>query len=349
MTAIAISSAAPSVPGPVLAASLWWRRRLFAPGGSARSRLYHEIASLTGAGIGVREALDRLERQHGGRSRRLLEPLVRAVHAGAPLAPAMEARPDLFPPLETALVATGERSGRLDRAFAAASAHAETSHRRSRRLVLSVVYPVFLLHFGVIVMPIGIIGLQRGLGAYLAFVVPVLTSFWLACLLVTTLHAALHPRPSYAAFLRAVPILGRTLRAAALGRFCRALAALHGSGIGLDQALATAAAASGDAALRADLAPRAAIVSSGRLLAEALTGVRGVPSELVSLIATGEHGGDLEAALDKAASSYEERCDVYAKAIPPALFVLGVALIGVGVLIFALDMVSKILASYRGL
>jgi type II secretory pathway component PulF len=164
-----------------------------------------------------------------------------------------------------------------------------------------------------------------------------------------TAHAALRPRPGYAALVRAIPVLGRTLEAAALARFCRALSALHGAGVRLDLALDTAAAAADDAHLAAEVAPRAAVVASGRSLADALTGTRSLPSELVSLIATGEHGGDLEAALDRAASGYDERFDVYAKALPAAMFVVGVAVVGLGVLVVALGLVSQISSFYRGL
>lgn len=330
------------VPAPFDAARTWWERRATTPGHLSRSRLYHELAVLLRSGIGVREALARLRRQHSGRPLRLLEPLSEAVEQGLPLSPVLQRRTDLFSPLEAALIETGERSGRLDAAVDAVSVESEDAHRRSRRLLLSLAYPLFLYHFGVVIMPIGWIGIRKGWGAYVQFAGTAVIGFWVLFLLAISVHVALLPRPGYCDTLRRLPFLGRLREAAALGRFCRALGALHGAGITHDQALTLAARASDDSGVARDVVPRAGLVSQGVLLSDALAGSRAVPSELVSLISTGEHGGDLEDVMRRAADTYDERYDRAVKLVPPVLFVFGVLVIGCGVMAFALNVVSGI-------
>jgi len=333
-------------PPFVVAVQQFWSRLVFSPWGHARAQLYQEIASLLGAGVGPREALDRLVAHHGTRVRSLLLPLAGSVQAGEPLSRGMAAHPERFTALEQALVMTGERSGRLDQAFVALSNQAEVSFARLRRIVLSTLYPLFLLHFALIVPPIGFILVSRGMGAYLGFVIPALVSLWLLFLVGISLHAGFRERAGYAQFLLSVPFVGRALQAGAVSQFTGALGTLHAAGMASHEALSLAANASGNAWMRAELGARATVVRDGHTLSEALIGARSIPSEVVSVIATGEHSGDLEVALAKTARLYGERFDVAAKALPGVLFVLGVVLVGMIVMGMALNLVSTITSQY---
>jgi type II secretory pathway component PulF len=326
----------PTDDGALARIRVFWRRALVGPPIGARIEIYEELAPTLAAGIGVREALRAVVDRHRGAKRRAAECLAHSVERDVPLSETMRANPDTFTAIEAALVATGERTGRLDVAFRGAAAQLERRRSTANRLIQVCVYPLILVHVMLVIMPLGIIAAARGFGAYLAFVVPALLVCWGALFVAASVHAALAAHPAYARFVERIPVVGRVTRAAALARFARSFAALHGAGVSHDEALGVAAEASGNAELEAETAAAIRSLREGRPLPVALDHLGMLESDVRGLLLAGEQSGELESAARRVADLEDERFDVVlnrAVAVLPSILI-GLIAIVVAVLAF---------------
>src|SRR5580765_4609131 len=85
---------------------------------SQRAELYHQLAALTTAGIGLPKALEVLERSPPARSlRRPLHRISVQLAEGATFSEALRNVPGWLPSFDIALLQAGEQSGRLDACF----------------------------------------------------------------------------------------------------------------------------------------------------------------------------------------------------------------------------------------
>jgi len=326
---------------------LFWARLFLGPTDHQRVQLYQELAGMTAAGIGIREALEGMLQRHGRRTGRVISCLSEAVQAGNTMAPAMAARPDLFSGLEAGLVRAGERTGPLDHAFNSVADAVERRKKIRNQIVAGVAYPLLLIHFGLFVMPLGFILVRSGLGAYLAFVIPIFLLLWGVIFAAASLHGGLSRRVSYGRFILAVPIFGAAARYAAVTRFARALSALNGAGTDAATALVDAAHAGGNAWMTREIEQAATTVLEGNTLAHSLLGNPALPQEVWNSIASGEQAGELEAALSRTADVYEEKFRTASRASSGALFVLMMGLVALMVMGAAWNVISDYLAAFN--
>jgi type II secretory pathway component PulF len=311
----------------------FWRRTLRGPSPGARIEIYEELAPTLTAGIGVRQALRMTADRHRGAKRQAVELLADGVDRDVPLSATMREHPETFSPIEAALVATGERTGRLDTAFRAAAAQLDKARATRNRIIQACAYPLFLVH--ALVATVGMVQMFAG-GSFLAVVVPAYLIIWGGLAAVATAHAALSGSPGYQRFLERIPVAGAVVKTSAMTRFARAFAALHGAGMTYDESLRIAADASGSALLRADAAIANYALSTGAPLPAALTEMSSIPAEARGILIAGEQSGELEAAANRVAQLQEERGDVVSKraiSLLPGCLVLIVGL-AVGFLAF---------------
>ena len=303
----------------------WWKRVALGPTLADRSILYEELASLTGAGIGIQQALHDLHARSGGRRRRALAPLSDAVAHGLPPGQAMARLPEFFAPVEAQIVDAGERTGRLDRAFRDAAAEADRARKSLAKLVRAVAYPVFLLHFALFVPGCVIMSNASGARATQVFVWGVFLLFWTAVAACTTFHVARRNDAGYGRRIAMLPYAGAVTRSGALARATRVASLLHDAGVDLPASLRSAADASGNGWIATDFRTAAASVEQGHPVSQALAAVTAFGSEARSLIETGEVSGDLDEALARISLIEEERFEVAARRLA----------VGLGGLLFA--------------
>ena len=309
---------------PIGRACSFWRRVLRGPSPSARLLLYEELAPTMAAGIGIREGLRLTADRNRGAGRRAVELLESGLNLDVALSATMRAHPDVFSPIEAALVATGERTGRLDAAFRSAAAQIERERAMRNRLLQAFLYPLFLVH--ALVLMVGVLRMTAGNGSFVAFVLTAFAVLWLAILGSATLLAAFSGEPAFARAIGRVPVIGTAVRRAALARFARSFAALHGAGVGYEDCLRTSAAASGNALLGAQCEEAALAVRRGEPLSAALARVPFLPGEDRGLLVSGEQSGALEESARRLADLEDERFDVATKRaialLPPILVIL---------------------------
>ena len=318
----------------------FWRRVLTGPTLGARIEAYEEIAPGLGAGIGIREVLRTAAERHRGAKRRSIEILADGVAADRPLAATMLAHPECYSAIEAALVATGERTGRLDAAFRSAAAQLERERDTRNRLVQACAYPFVLIHCLILIPALGLIAASRGVLAYLAFVVPALLLLWGSLFAVASVFAAFSHRVGFARFVDRLPIIGKVVKAAALARFARSLAALHGAGITYDESLRASAEASGHALIRADADVAIYAIRRGATFPVALDEMTSLPSDDRSLLVAGERSGELESAARRVAEMEDQRFEVVTKRAIAVLPSVLIGIVGVAVAVLMLKVVG---------
>jgi hypothetical protein len=122
---------------------------------SRRAEFYYQLAQLTAAGLGLIGALQQLERSPPARSyRQPIRHLLAGLAEGCSMSDALGQLPrPWLPAFDAALLQAGERSGRLDACFRLLAEYYADRARVARQLISDLMYPVFLLHFAVFILP----------------------------------------------------------------------------------------------------------------------------------------------------------------------------------------------------
>jgi len=146
------------------------------------------------------------------------------------------------------MLAAGGRSGRLPESCAALSKYFETLEKARSMVLKKCAYPVFMLHFGVLVL--GLPTLVNGGGA-VDYLKQILTTLGLvyACALIPlfiilNLLEIAQTSPLIDRFLLAIPVTGRVRRSFSLARFFATYEAQLEAAVNVMDSLKTAADAS---------------------------------------------------------------------------------------------------------
>lgn len=290
--------------------------------------LTRQLATLTGAGIALVDALATLERQ-------LVEPALRnllvgvrgALAEGLGLARSLARQGGVFSALYCALVEAGERSGRLAQVLERLADHLEQVQRQQHKARTALIYPCVLMGVSLAV----VVGLM-------SFVVPRLTEQfahsgqslplitrlligasealllagpWLlgAAVLGAAGAARLLRRPHWCLrrddLLLRLPRVGALLRVLESARLSRSLAILVGSGVPLLEALQVATATLENRRIRLALERVQVDVQGGVSLHRALDASGQFPPMLLNMVASGEASGTLPDMLERVADNQE--------------------------------------------
>jgi general secretion pathway protein F len=309
--------------------------------------LTRQFATLLAAGLTVERALVALGEQAQSLDERSRLAAVRSeVLAGHGLAAAFSQAG--FPEIYCALVAAGERSGRLEAVMARLADYLERREDAKARVLQALIYPavVALVAGAVVAALLGYVVPQlvavfeatrqslpwptRALIAASSFI---RASWWLwLALAVAAAGAALWIRQDRGMLERVqrvllrVPLAGSMLRLGDTARFASALSILTGSGVPILTALEAAAGTLNALPLRRAVESAAVQVGEGVPLSRALKASARFPPLLVHLVASGEATGGLDQALDAAARAADAelggRTAVAMALIEPALIVV---------------------------
>ncbi len=288
-----------------------------------------QLASLSGAGIALEEALATVAEQAERRpAKRVLVALRARVMEGHSLSAAMGDFPRAFPDLVRATIAAGETSGHLDRVLERLADYAESKEQLGRKVLLAALYPAIVAAVAVAT----VIGL-------LAYVVPQVVSMFesfdqtlppltralisvsdftqrwgrilglgtiAAVALAVLLLRRASVRQRWHRALLATPVAGRLIRAVNTARFTRTLSILTASAVPLLDALKISGQVMANLPMRAAVERARARVREGTSLNQALKATGLFPPMVTRLIASGEQSGELEDMLARA-SDHQDR------------------------------------------
>jgi type IV pilus assembly protein PilC len=279
-----------------------------------RAELYHQLAQLTAAGIGVLPALEQIKRNPPGRSfREPLGHLLDHLNQGLTFSEALQQLGSWLPEFDIALIDAGERSGRLDASFRLLAEYYHDRARLAKQVISQLIYPVGLIHFAVFVFLVVLPFAKSQFNASIIFLFVkaalLLSPLYLVTFLLIYATQSKHGekwRAGIEAALSWVPMLGTARRFLALARLAAALEALLSAGVTIIEAWDLAAASSGSPALRRAVASWKSQVLAGRTPAEVVRERREFPEMFANLYASGEVSGKLEETLKRLYAHYQE-------------------------------------------
>lgn len=278
--------------------------------GSPREKqmFYGELAKFSGAGFGIRDSLEPMRRHAPEGRRRILRKMERALDTTGTISDAFRAH---VSPLEHALISAGERGGKLHASFQHLASYFGMLAIARREMFSALVYPVFLLHLGVLAgtVPLGFVrgrafmeifgdAALRLLAVYAAALL-----LWLAGRALTRAAA----RSATAdAFLSALPFLGKTRRALAMARFAKVHHICLLAGISLRETLETAGTAAGRGKILAAMPVIAEALRAGFPLGPAFMKTGAFPPDFARSYATAEESGTLDDELARWATVFSD-------------------------------------------
>src|SRR5437016_8751900 len=120
-----------------------------------RADFYHQLASLTAAGVPIIQSLESV--RHNPPARSYIRPIEHVIHdleQGSTFAEALERLGGWMPAFDLALFAAGEKSGRLDQCMRILANYYKEQAVLAKRVFSELAYPFFVLHMAVAIFPI---------------------------------------------------------------------------------------------------------------------------------------------------------------------------------------------------
>ena len=274
-----------------------------------RAELYHQLAQLTSAGIGILTTLAQLQRSPPARSFRApLRDVGIRLGQGYTLAEAMRAGAWL-PEFDVSLIDAGERSGRLDACFRLLAEYYTDRARVARQVIADLAYPVALLHFAVFILPFADFFNSGNVAAYLAKTFGVLLPLYALVAALIYAGQSKHGerwRSIVEMVLRPIPMLGTARHYLTLARLAAALEALVAAGVTIIEAWELAAAACGSPGMRREVKTWKPDLLAGETPADKVSHCSWFPELFANLYHTGEVSGSLDESLRSLRKYYQE-------------------------------------------
>jgi type IV pilus assembly protein PilC len=287
---------------------------------------YH-LATVVEAGLPLLQGLQDLADEDGNPLRHLAADLVRQLREGAQLSDALAEHPRVFPEVMRALIAAGERTGRLELVLRDLVKYLEWRMALRRQIQSALAYPAAVV-VGVcglcVVLVVYVVPNFAGIFAEVGVELPLLTRAllalsgllrerWLELLLLGgVVGGALALAARSAAGRRLLqtaalhlPILGPLVTMLEMSRFTHNLAVLYSAGIPLVDGLQMVSAIVQNGRIREIVTSLQEEVKRGGALAEGVRRHALVPRMVTRMIAIGETSGRLDDALERASSYFD--------------------------------------------
>lgn len=276
-----------------------------------RSEFYHQFGVLLQAGIPLIQALETLRRSlPAGEMTRRIPHLLHGVKQGLNLTESFLGTGAIVPSFDIALLAAGERSGRLDQCLKLLGEFYRSSADWTRKVWGQCVYPFVIVHVGIFLGPITTLIIKGDVAGYLTSVLTLLVPCYAVVLLIAWALQGDHRgavRRNLERVFDRVPLFGAARRNLALSRLSLSLEALISAGVTILDAWPVAARASGATRLVESTAawiPEA--TTSGLSPGELLPRQSDFPEMFTSLYRTGETTGSLDETLRRLHAYYLE-------------------------------------------
>ena len=293
------------------------------------SAWYAQLAQQLESGLPFTQAL-RLARGTGMPSAGL-EGMATTIESGGSVDAALRAGTAWLPPADVLALSAAAEAGRMPRTLRNLSVRHGEIGAAQLRLMLACVYPLGVLHFGLLLLPVlGMIDWEKGFQwstpGYLRQVALSLGPLW--ALVIATSWLVRRGNPAVLAVARALPAIGGYMRAQALADFAFALGNLLEAGVPIGRAWATAGAIARSRDLQAAARAMEQAIAQGSAPGPQLAAWPVFPPDFVALYVGGETTGQLEPNLLRLATLQQDaanRALTQATLIYPTLLFFGVA------------------------
>ncbi len=302
--------------------------------GSAKDFLIfnQEFATLIKAGLPIVQSLELLLKRTGKPGfHAALTSILHDIRSGSALSDAMANHPAYFPPLYTATVRAGEKSGALVEVLLRFIAYQKKMLAIKRKLVTALAYPAFLvmalgavlLLFFLYIIP-NFTQMYGDNGGKLPFLTMMLVSFtdvfttYFPFIISGVIAAGFgiyfwqrtpRGRTAIDGFVLKLPLVRTLVTQYVLAQLTRTLAAVLRGGIPLVEALNTTAGVIANSVIAKRLTDARQQVIEGVSLAGAFERTKLAPDMTVRMIEVGESSGDLPQMLEDVAEFYDQEVE----------------------------------------
>jgi len=318
-----------------------------------------QLQALLRAGLPIMRALGAMQESATRPTvGRVLGELCSSLDQGRELSTAMARHPKDFPPLYVALVRVGEQTGRLDEILKRLAGWLEFEMKTRERVRTALRYPSFvMIAMAVALIVVNVFVIPRFSAVYKSMKVdlPLMTqiligmsdfivNFWPLVLAGCALAvwsargwlASRAGRLTWDRIVLRMPVIGRLLHNAALGRFSRSLALTLKSGLPATQAISLVAQAVGNEHISLRLERVRAGVERGESLLRSCASTGVFTPIVLQMIAVGEEAGSLDEMLEHAADFYEQDVEYDLQRMSAAIEPILILVLGGIVLVLAL-------------
>lgn len=308
-----------------------------------------ELATLLKAGLPLAQSLDILRQKVPNPTfKGTLDDIYEKVRSGIALSDACAAHPTLYPPIYTASLLAGEKSGNLDEMLRRYIAYTRVVDSVRRNAISAMIYPAVLFSlsllvlFGIMVkvvpafqdfygtfsadLPLAtrvLIGFSDLVRGNLPFLI--IGGVGFGALAWSWLRSRANVVRLHAVILR-LPALGTVATQFATSQFARTLGTLLGGGIPLVSALDVAGRAVGNLYMGAAVETVTQQVREGVSLGKAMAERRLFPDVALKMVDVGEQTGALQEMLNAVADFYDESVETtlsrFTKLIEPLMLVI---------------------------
>jgi type IV pilus assembly protein PilC len=330
-----------------------------------------ELAALLKAGLPLFQSLDvMLDRQRDPVLRQSLTTVRQKIKSGIALSDAFRQEGDLFPPIFSASLVAGERSGNLDQVLRRFSSHLRLNQTLRKKAVSAAVYPIVLLTMMAALVAVLLVwvipqfkSFYEGLGAELPLATRIMLALattvrsnilWIVLgigILVTSAVYWLRREGSGVVLDRTLlrlPYFGGLMRMYATSQLMRTLSTLLAGGLPLMNALEVAAASIGNRAMAQAVGSATGRIREGASLTTALESTGMLEALPLEMVKVGEQTGALGDMLNAIAEFYDEELDTQMATVlslvEPVLLVLMAVIVAAMLLAFYLPMFQAISA-----
>jgi type IV pilus assembly protein PilC len=291
-----------------------------------------ELAALLKAGLPLLQSLDvMLERQQHPVFRRSLATVREKVKSGGALSEAVRAEGALYPPIFSASILAGERSGSLETMLRRFAQYMRLNLSLKKKAISASVYPAVLLMLMlglVFILVVQVIPQFQDFYADFDVELPLITRFlmafstgvranlgWVALALgaafVGLLWLLRRPRAGVTLdrLLLRVPYLGSLMRMYATSQLARTLSSLLAGGLPLINGMEVASQSIGNRAVADAVGRSTPLIREGKSLTTALESTNMLENLALEMIKVGEQTGALGDMLTAIADFYDEEMD----------------------------------------
>jgi type IV pilus assembly protein PilC len=345
--------------------------RMFRIKGSVSAREFvmfnKELSALIRAGLPILASLDiLLDRRKNVTFRIALTDIRERVKSGEALSEAFSAQGDLFPPLYSAALASGERSGELASVLKRYIDYSARIVQIQRKVVSALIYPaiLFTLSVGLVSLMVFFIipkfnDFLQDFGTELPLITQIIVGIAMFCqeywkwIVATVVSGFIGfmmwnrtPGGRYLidTFKLRLPLFGEIVRNYAQNRFTRTLATLQSGGIPLVTSLELSTRAVGNTVFERRLTEVAARVREGEALWESLDRTGLISDINLQMIRVGESTGSLVEMLENSSEFTDEEIDTQlarmVTMIEPAMLVFMAIIVATMLLSIYLPMIQ---------
>ena len=324
---------------------------------------FQQLSTLIGAHVPVVSSLLTIEDQTKNRFFRIiLKEMADDIEDGLQFSVAIEKHPDVFAPLTTSMIRSGEASGELQRSIDTISQNIEKNYQLAAKIKGALYYPAFVLGVA------GIIGFL-----VVTFILPKITimikdlkvpvpwytsvliwlgdfmSVWWWAVLIA-IGAAMGGvvyymktpagKSEWQQIILKIPVIGSLARSIYITRFAENFAALLDGGIPVVRALIITSQVVGNEVFEKIILKAADEVKSGGSISTVFLATNHFPPIVAQMIRIGEETGSLANVLVKVAKFYNQEVETTTRSlttlVEPILIVflgIGVGILVVGVLL----------------